>query len=53
MTIAEALSALIVGVFVALLGITESETSTLVDIVGVLITAVSVYFVPDKTPINE
>jgi hypothetical protein len=49
MTIAKALSALIVGTLVALLGnYGISETSTLVDIVGVLITAASVYFIPNK-----
>jgi len=56
MTIAKALVALIVGAVVALLGnYGISETSTLVDIVGVIITAVSVYFIPNKgkdTPIG-
>lgn len=52
MTIAKALSALIV-VVVALLGTTEYQRRTLVDIVGVLITAVSVYFIPNKTSVNE
>jgi hypothetical protein len=53
MTIAKALTALIVGAIMALLGnYGLSETSTLVDIVGVLITAISVYFIPNK-PMTE
>jgi len=54
LTIAKALSALIVGAIVALLGnYGISETSTLVDIVGVIITAVSVYLIPNSKPDNE